>query len=1343
MKLLKAIWGSLCVVSVIMLILAGSAISQTEWTKYEGNPVLNAGPVGAWDGGHIYDSPVIVDETAPINQRYKMWYGGYDGSYVRTGYATSPDGINWTKYNQDISGNSDYVLDVGPQGAWDYLAIYVSCVLFHDGEYKMWYVGIDGHNGRIGYAISPDGINWTKYNDPGIPDNPPFAESTPVLKEGPPGAWDDKDINGASAIFDGTDYQMWYSGHNSGIDRRIGYASSSDGINWTKYNQDISGNSDYVLSAGLSGTWESRGVLLPSVVLHDSEYEMWYAGYHSQFKIGYATSPDGITWTKHEGNPVMDLGQSGTWDDAVAYRPNVVIDGNIYKMWYSGASSGAPQEIGYATSVIPSENLLIELGKPVNNLATAQGEKVEIQWTGNGPTWSTVSLRRDDDSVWNNGSAGETWIALSQPVSGIYEWDTTGVPLGTYYIAGMITDGADEEHNYAPGTVTIEEPPNTPPYITSLTADPPEIDENSTSILTVVASDDDGHSLTYQWNADKGSITGSGSIVTYNPPDVSQQITDTVSVTVSDGYDSDTEYVEIIVNPGKSTNILIVAESLYSSLPDGVPNTNNPGSEQWTFRQGETVRITFEAINLGEDISMESALGIVHTSSHTSPEIELTQPGFIPKFTSEEDIRYFSFDWQIPLDAELGQYDILGIIRDPSGITVYEDTGNGANTTGLGEDAWTRGFGVFPEPDGTDKYHALLIGCGADDEEPNPGQEARALNDIQELQRTLVEHGANWDQEGITTIANAQVTKPTIINKINTIGQQMDGDDVFLFYYVGHSYTNSLALYNQSAFTPDDLRSSLNSHIPMGAKSVVILNNCFSGIFVSDFEGNPRSDTCIISSANSSEMTPSVTIILITPKDITLFGYYLCNAIDGGADDDENTKVYIDEIYKRVSDGRFTRSTLFRAHPQMYCAPSMRALDITRYFTPSETIPIISLNKPDTDITIAEGDYLEIAWGDSDSDDNALISLARDIDDVDQPWATGEHTWLSRDSIIISEDPDGNEDHYFWNTNGVIPGIYVLWAMIHDDKHAPRFSRATGRVRITDNILDIQASCPVDLVVTDPEGRMIGKDGSEIPFARYIEEDLTGDSDPDDKVTILDPLVGDYTIEVVAEPSAQPTDTYTLDVNYGDESIRLAENAEIQEIPPNLPSFFFPQCNIEAGWNLISIPVQLNDSSREAVLQSVDGQYSAIWAYDAVLCEWSRYIVDGPGFLNNFETVKPGKGYWLEMSEAAVLEIDGDTVSNEPVPLNQGWNLVGYNSVTSQPLAEALRSINGKYDAVWTYLAKVGEWQRFIVDGPDFLNNLEQMQPGKGYWIDANIDCIWTISQSSTSSVFTINIPMK
>lgn len=147
---------------------------------------------------------------------------------------------------------------------------------------------------------------------------------------------------------------------------------------WTKTNntkyvfpQDTNEYStDGRLYLGSTGTGDVMDLFDPEVVLDENEtdqnarYKMWYVGNDgTNYRIFMAISPDGLTWKKvNNAIPstcdadencsygTIGLGTNGKGDDIHTFAPNVLIDGNIFKMWYAGYT-GVNWRIYYATSL--------------------------------------------------------------------------------------------------------------------------------------------------------------------------------------------------------------------------------------------------------------------------------------------------------------------------------------------------------------------------------------------------------------------------------------------------------------------------------------------------------------------------------------------------------------------------------------------------------------------------------------------------------------------------------------------------------------------------------------------------------------------------------------------------------------------------------------------------------------------------------------------------------------------------------------------------------------------------------------------------------------------------------
>ena len=320
----------LCLISIFSFLSIAENFAQTDWTKYPNNPVLGPGPEGSWE--EVGPEPMSI---LLIGSIYHMWYGGYNSEWVmEIGYATSPDGINWTKHENNP------VLSLGEDGNWDDASVYGGTVLFDGIRFHMWYSGTKkGQNGlsEIGYAYSDNGVDWHRY------------ESNPVLKQGADGSWDSMDLSYPCVVFDGSQYHMLYNGWDVNYKCRIGYASSLDGITWSKYNDNP------VIVLGDDTSWDANLVLIPAVIYRNNNFEMWYNGKSQQnvIRIGYATSTDGIIWSKYSDNPISLIpGNILDWDNGYVFQLKTLFDEtkNVYKGWYIGGIDGSKVSVGCATA---------------------------------------------------------------------------------------------------------------------------------------------------------------------------------------------------------------------------------------------------------------------------------------------------------------------------------------------------------------------------------------------------------------------------------------------------------------------------------------------------------------------------------------------------------------------------------------------------------------------------------------------------------------------------------------------------------------------------------------------------------------------------------------------------------------------------------------------------------------------------------------------------------------------------------------------------------------------------------------------------------------------------------
>ena len=264
--------------------------------------------------------------------------------------------------------------------------------------------------------------------------------------------------------------------------------------------------------------------------------------------------------------------------------------------------------------------------------------------------------------------------------------------------------------------------------------------------------------------------------------------------------------------------------------------------------------------------------------------------------------------------------------------------------------------------------------------------------------------------------------------------------------------------------------------------------------------------------------------------------------------------------------------------------------------------------------------------------------------------------------------------------------------------------------------------------VADVGGTYSGEPGEEIAF------DGSGSFDADGDALTYSWTFGDSGVG----SGVSPTHTYTTDGVY---TVSLVVNdGGTNSDPSTKPANIFEPgqtqpmtIELVAGWNLISTYLQPIDTSVEAVLSTILEDLEAIWAYDTDSDQWLRSVFDGPAFLNSLQEVKPGVGYWVNMSRARTLIIQGVPLST-PIILKTGWNLVGFNHMATLERDDALSSIVSEYSSVWAYNTTDKAWESYDLSNPSYLNNLEVFEPGKGYWIECTATCSWGMSGGGTAA---------
>ncbi len=270
----------LATILVLLALCGGSASAQNfppalvEFGVPPGQLVFTPAGEGHWDAA-IRERGWILHE----GDDWRMWYTGYDGTpegLRKLGYATSTDGVHWSRHPQGPLIDGFWVEDVQ--------------VLKHDGGYVMF---AEGLNDQAQLLTSDDGLHWKREGTLDI--RLTSGEPIPPGPFGTPTAWYE----------DGT-WHLFYERRDAGV----WLATSTDLKTFTNVQDEP------VLALG-PGDYDRQMIALNQIIKQGGQY---YACYHGSgsavpprlWASAIATSTDLIHWVKFAGNPLSppELNQS-------------------------------------------------------------------------------------------------------------------------------------------------------------------------------------------------------------------------------------------------------------------------------------------------------------------------------------------------------------------------------------------------------------------------------------------------------------------------------------------------------------------------------------------------------------------------------------------------------------------------------------------------------------------------------------------------------------------------------------------------------------------------------------------------------------------------------------------------------------------------------------------------------------------------------------------------------------------------------------------------------------------------------------------------------------------------
>ncbi|MFH0816663.1 MAG: C25 family cysteine peptidase [Methanobacteriota archaeon] len=166
---------------------------------------------------------------------------------------------------------------------------------------------------------------------------------------------------------------------------------------------------------------------------------------------------------------------------------------------------------------------------------------------------------------------------------------------------------------------------------------------------------------------------------------------------------------------------------------------------------------------------------------------------------------------------------------------------------------------------------------------------------------------------------------------------------------------------------------------------------------------------------------------------------------------------------------------------------------------------------------------------------------------------------------------------------------------------------------------------------------------------------------------------------------------------------------------------------VHAGWNLVSVPIVVQDTALPNALQDSDGNVvwtRAMW-YDPTdaMDHWKQYNSAWPDAMNDLKNLDNKKGVWLYVIDAGdgFLEVQGDEPSSTAISIKAGWNLIGYPA-----LNDATFTV-GALKSICPAIAIIEGYDEMTEYSTVALPDSRILKRGEAYWVYATGDSSFTV----------------